>query len=46
MYGYNVNINLTVGTKLNFFKPLKDQIKPKYKKETKMNQINKSETEQ
>jgi len=41
MYIYGVNINLTTETKLNIFKELDDQIKPKNNKATKMNQINK-----
>jgi len=32
MYGNGVNVNLAAETKLNLFKELEDQIKPKNKK--------------
>jgi len=41
MYRDDVNVNLTAKTKLNLFKALEDQIKPKNNKGTKMNQTNK-----
>jgi len=41
MYRDGVSINLMVGTKLNVFKELEDQIEPKNNKGTKMNQTNK-----
>jgi len=41
MYGNSVNVNLTAGTKLNFFKKLENQIEPTKNKGTKMNQTNK-----
>jgi len=41
MYENGVNVNLTAGTKLNYFKELEDQIEPTKNKGTKMNQTNK-----
>jgi len=45
MYGHGVNVNLTTWTKLNFFKELEDQIKPRNNEGTKMNQTNKLENQ-
>jgi len=40
IYNQNVNIYLMKMTKLNFFKKVRDQIKPMDNKRNKMNQIN------
>lgn len=40
---HNVNVNLTKQIKLNPFKDLKDQTKPKNNKRTKIKQTNKLE---